>query len=353
MFRVCGMGLTKGILSAARPFRALAQAVGTETDRSAARTYYLAKWPMPPQTSVPAWAGPGKVRFARWDGGALEVSKAILSGWPEFSPVQPEYVDTMAGWYSPRTIEFLRQAHINTIWVTFSNGFSNQTERQQQETLRGYIAACHRFGIHTIAYESLTNMFFEDMFARVPDSRNWLSHDKQGNPISYGAADYKRAGHVCRYLADLSNPDWRSYLRGRIDLAIEAGADGVMYDNCFGSNLVEVFEELVPYALSKKKDFQVMVNFHREQFVYNRMLNAITTTSPLTVPVEGARHTRVQFRRFAGSTHHDRKPIGTGFRSMNALLKSQAKGVSFSLPARGPQEFFPGQSRGIDLSAPR
>ena len=46
------------------------------------------------------------------------------------------------------------------IWVTFSNGFSNETEKLNQEQLARYIAECHRQGIHVMAYESMTNMFW-------------------------------------------------------------------------------------------------------------------------------------------------------------------------------------------------
>lgn len=253
------------------------RAVGTESDKGPPDTEYLTNWPVQPRSSVPEWARPGRVRFARWDGGQLEAAKAVLSGWSDFSPVNPNYLDTMVRWYDPRTISFLREAHINLIWVTFSNGFSNETEKPQQEVLRTYIAECHKQGIRTVAYESVTNMFFEDMFERVPESRKWLSYDKDGQPVMYGAADYKKTGRVTRYLADVSNPAWFAYVKGRIDLAMTAGADGIMYDNCLGPNILEVFQQLLAYARNKKSDFLIMANFHRGQFTYNRMLNAITT----------------------------------------------------------------------------
>ena len=51
------------------------------------RSGFPVVWPKGPgRDSVPDWAAPGKVRFARWDGGRIEVAKAVLSGWPGFSP---------------------------------------------------------------------------------------------------------------------------------------------------------------------------------------------------------------------------------------------------------------------------
>ena len=77
---------------------------------------------------VPKWAAPGRIRFARWDGGRIETAKAMLSGWPGFNPPDPNRLETMTNWYRPETVRFLRDAEINMVWVTFSNGFSNQTE---------------------------------------------------------------------------------------------------------------------------------------------------------------------------------------------------------------------------------
>ena len=86
-----------------------------------------------------------------------------------------------------RTISLLRQAGINMVWVTFSNGFSIQTEQAHQEQVRRYIEACHRQGIHVMANESIANMFWEDMFERVPESHNWLQIGGDGKPVPYGA----------------------------------------------------------------------------------------------------------------------------------------------------------------------
>ena len=256
---------------------AFAQSIGTEPETIAGNLKYLTQWTGPPKASVPDWARPGKIRFARWDGGALEAAKAILSGWPEFSPIDPNYLDTMVSWYDLQTIKVLEKAHINLIWVTFSNGFSIQSERRQQKQLQQYIVECHKRGIRTIAYESLTNIFMDNMLEQEPRSKEWLQLNQAGKPIPYSAANYKCNGHATRYLADLSNEEWRLYMKKRIDLAIEAGADGIMYDNCFGPTLLDAVQEILMYALRQKGELLVMANFHREEFIYNRLLNALTT----------------------------------------------------------------------------
>jgi hypothetical protein len=183
----------------------------------------------------------------------------------------------MINWYEPQTVRFLRDAGINMVWVTFSNGFSLESERSHQEQVRRYIAECHRQGIHVMAYESIANMFWEDMFQHVPESRNWVQIGEDGKPVPYGAGDYTKMGRVTRYMANLANPQWREYLKRRVDLAIDAGADGIAYDNNFGSRLVEVYRDIYQYASTRKKDFLLMGNFHQNTYALNRLVNCMTT----------------------------------------------------------------------------
>jgi len=81
-------------------------------------------WPAgPARDSIPAWARNGAIRFARWDGGRIEAAKAILSGWPNFWPPDPNVLYATDNWYNLKTIQLLKDAGVNMIWVTFSNGF--------------------------------------------------------------------------------------------------------------------------------------------------------------------------------------------------------------------------------------
>jgi hypothetical protein len=241
-------------------------------------TEYPAEWPPGPgPDSVPAWAKPGSIRIARWDGGRIETAKAMLSGWPGFNPPIPDDVYTMSNWYDPQTLHLLRDAGINVAWVTFSNGFSIPTEQRHREQLRRYIAECHRQGIHVIAYESVANIFWEDMFEQVPESRHWVQVGADGKPVPYGSGDYSKMGRVTRYMADLGNPEWREYLKKRVDLAIDAGADALMYDNNFGDHLVDLYQDIYRYGAARQKNFMIMGNFHQDSYVLNRLTNCLTT----------------------------------------------------------------------------
>jgi hypothetical protein len=264
-------------LTLAAPDGARAQP-GAVEKASPTVTGFPTDWPGgPSRDTQPLWAAPGKIRFARWDGGRLETAKAMLSGWPGFNPPIPDYLDSMTNWYTPRTIRLLKDAGVNTITVTFSNGFSNATERGNQEQLKEYIAQCHREGIRVMAYQSIANMFWEDMFENVPESKDWVRLGADGKPTPYGAASYAKMGRITRYMARLAHPGWREYLKKRIDLAIEAGADGVFYDNNFNEYLYETYREMLRHAAARKRDFVLGGNFHSNTYVLNRVTNLIST----------------------------------------------------------------------------
>ena len=310
-------------------------------------------WPAGPvRNSVPAWARNGAIHFARWDGGRIETAKALLSGWPNFWPPNPNVLYATDNWYNLRTIQLLKDAGVNMIWVTFSNGFSNQTEKLNQEQLQRYIAECHRQGIHVMAYESITNMFWQDMFQNVPESRNWPAIGKDGKPVPYGAAAYKKIGYISRYMADLSNPEWQAYLRKRVDLALDAGADGVDYDNNFTRNitqLMNIYEMIYKYGSKRKKDFLLMGNFHQSSYVVNRLTNSMTTEDGTEPGIYDAEHLRrMRDRQYLAAADGGYVINNAGlFRTLDAL----SEGWKPNLVEDGRREF--GQREAKPMSPAR
>ena len=229
---------------------------------------------------VPEWARTGNFSFARWDGGPLEVSKGALSGWPGFVPPDPQVTYATTHLYDPATIALLERAHVNWIWVTWSVGFSDQTEAAQQALLRKYIEECHRHGIHVTAYMSIGNIFWQDMFAHVPASKDWVLRIN-GQPVPYGAADYAAVGQVTRYVADLSLEAWQDYTLARVMAAVDAGADAIVFDNSssyYGIGLLEQFTARALLA-ARTRNPQVVLssNYPRNLVIAARAENALTS----------------------------------------------------------------------------
>jgi hypothetical protein len=229
---------------------------------------------------TPEWARTGNFSFARWDGGPIEASKGILSGWPGFLLPDPQVIYVTRNLYDAGTIDLIEHAHVNWIRVTWSVGFSDQTEEAQQVLLRSYIEECHRRGIHVSAYLSIGNIFWEDMFQHVPESKDWILKIN-GRPVPYPAADYGAVGRVTRYMADLSLEAWQEYTLRRVVAAVDAGADGIMFDNSLPVYSRELLEQFTARALAeaRKRNPEVLVssNYSRDMIIYSRVENEVTS----------------------------------------------------------------------------
>jgi len=112
---------------------------------------------------------------------------------------------------------------------------------------------------------------------------------------------------VTRYLACLSHPEWRAYLKTRVERAVQAGCDGVMWDNAFSpcscprcqagfsswrqrtgapddpQALAAYNREMMSALLAElqahahRPDFLMYANCHKGLYSVNRAANAIDT----------------------------------------------------------------------------
>jgi hypothetical protein len=271
-------------------------------------------WPdpdyaFPDKESAPDWLKAHKLNFSRWDGGPIETCKGMLSGWPYFNAPWPSVIDATNHWYDLKTVDLAQAMGYNFLWLTFSVGYSIEQEQYQWEILRPYIKECHKRDIRVAAYMSSCNMFVDEMFEAVPESKEWLLLDAKGEPVPYGAAAYKRMGRTTRMLADITDPRWKEYLKKRIDAAIDLGFDAIEYDNTYwaveGKKAQEryaaflekngfqgspearsayqdevmrrLFPELMAHARQRKPDIAFFININRPQYAIERGCTIIAT----------------------------------------------------------------------------
>jgi len=238
-------------------------------------------------SSLPAWGRPGHLRVEDWYGGQLFTAQCALLGTPGFYEANPDVLYAVTTRYNDpsRTVDLLARAHFNWVAVTWSAGFSNQSERLQQDLLRPFIAECHRRGIHITAYLSIAMMTPEDMLVHMPESRAWVL-EKDGQPVPYGNPEnYKKLGRVTCYMADLRKPGWQEETLHRALAAVDAGADNVYFDNnlpeqikSYGPELMGQFKARV-LAEGRKRNPQLIVtsNYHGSCYFLARYENSGNT----------------------------------------------------------------------------
>lgn len=192
----------------------------------------LRGWSVPPDLNaeaeqVPGWARQGHLRFARFDGGVLHHAKAVLSGWQP-SGFTRQIAALARDAYHPAQLaaiaDALRDAGITAAWVSWSLGFSLEHERQQFDQCRRAIAALHERGIKAFAYLSCNNFFWEEAAQRDPAAAD-MTLCEGGVHLTYEHSPHRR-------LANLRHPGWWEITQARLRAAIEAGVDGLFYDNC-------------------------------------------------------------------------------------------------------------------------
>jgi hypothetical protein len=195
--------------------------------RGTARTDAPATTVESEQPELPPWLQPGTVRFARFDGGPIEVQKTKRSAWGQrFTPEEQEVLANLYGKYGDQMADLLAQANVNFVWVTYSVGFSWEDEAEQRTAVREITRKLHARGIKVAAYMCAHSVFWESLFKDVPQSVKWIQFDSQGIPYRYsGGRD------PLRFIADLDNPGWVEYQKRRVGGIIDDGLDAIFFDN--------------------------------------------------------------------------------------------------------------------------
>lgn len=183
----------------------------------------------PSTTQLPVWLQQGRFRFARFDGGPIEVQKTRRSAWGmRFTPEEQKVLANLYGIheYGPHMANLLVKAHVNFVWVTYSVGFSWEDESPQRALVREITRLLHERGIKVAAYMDAHSIFWQSMFRDVPQSVRWLMFDSKGLPYRYsGGRD------ALRYIANLDDPGWVRYEEKRVSGAIDDGMDAIFFDN--------------------------------------------------------------------------------------------------------------------------
>ena len=194
-----------------------------------ARAQTMAPEIKPDVSQLPSWLRQGKLRFARFDGGPIEVQKTRRSAWGmRFTPDEQEVLANVYSKdvYARRMVDLLTKAHVNFVWVTYSVGFSWDDESPQRALVREITRMLHEHGIKVAAYMCAVSIFWQSMFRDVPQSVRWIMFDPSGLPYRYsGGRD------ALRFIADLNNPGWVHYQEKRVGAIIDDGLDAIFFDN--------------------------------------------------------------------------------------------------------------------------
>ena len=235
------------------------------------------------QPPLPAWLKSGNVRFARFDGGPIEVRKTLRSEWAaQFTPQDRDILANLYGEHADRMIDLLVQAKVNFVWVTYSVGFSWHDEEAQRAVVRELVKKLHAHGIKAAAYVCAISIFWESLFKDDPQSVRWIMIGSDGIPYKYSD------GHdAMRFVADIDSPGWVEYQKRRVGAIIDDGLDAIFFDNPFldshpsePASVAHFFDQLLNYARREKKSdipFFTNLGLYPPFNVLNRQMDFIFT----------------------------------------------------------------------------
>jgi len=148
------------------------------------------------------WAGPGTVRMNRLKFMDAPVDEAVHAE-----------AHTAVG--ARRMAE---EAGFTWAYLMYNWGFPPETEAEDREEFRRAVEVYHAAGMRVFGYVQLSN-YVDDGSYQAAD---WYAVDPRGRPFYY---------YTGRYMTCWLHPAWREHLRGIVEGIVEAGADGVFFDN--------------------------------------------------------------------------------------------------------------------------
>ncbi len=180
----------------------------------------------------PQWACVPDLRISFYYDGPSEVGKAIMGYRWRFGNYSLEWLYGRIRGYDANVAEHMAANGASAGCIVWATGFSIENDQFHWDIVRRKIAEFHDRSMHVIVYFSLTNCFWQEMFQTVPESEGWRQQGPDGEPVPYGGIDYDNR-LVTRYLMCCNHPEWRAYQKRRIQAALEAGIDGIFWDNNF------------------------------------------------------------------------------------------------------------------------
>ncbi|GAB4526771.1 MAG: hypothetical protein OHK0046_43830 [Anaerolineae bacterium] len=148
------------------------------------------------------WGGPGTIR---------------MTYVKYFNPRFDE--QSILGCYEP---DYLAKAKdlfgITDCWVSYSWGFSDETEREDRQFILNRLENFKRLGLRVHAYIQGPNLVYDDF----KDKPGWWARDEKGRLITY-----YRGRKVC----SIHNEEYVAYVVKKIEDLYGAGFDGIYVDN--------------------------------------------------------------------------------------------------------------------------
>ena len=170
----------------------------------------------------PAWLQQdGIVMAGSWEPLLFRVRRDGNEGYVPTAEQRAAYLHEHSG----EMISELKGLGVNFVMMHCYKGAGLAAERQSMADAVKFAELCHEAGLHVGVYNYSGAFLWELLFKEVPQARDWVLLDKDGEPLTYGSATY-------RYRWNRNHADAQAFYRQLVRFAInEIGADLLHFDN--------------------------------------------------------------------------------------------------------------------------
>lgn len=177
---------------------------------------------LPPEKR-PAWmARDGIVMAGSWEPLIFRVRRDGAAGYTPSA----EQLEGYRQEHSPEMVARLKQLGVNFVMMHCYKGGGLKAERESMADAVRFARLCHDAGMRVGVYNYSGAFIWELFFPEMPQAKDWVVLNAQGEPVPYG----RDAGY--RYYWNRNHPDAQAFYRKVVHFAVrEIQADLIHFDN--------------------------------------------------------------------------------------------------------------------------
>jgi len=176
---------------------------------------------LPPERRPPWLRDEGIVMAGSWEPLLFRIRRDGAEG---YTPT-PEQREAYRREQSPEMVAQLKSLGVNFVMMHCYKGGGLEAEQESMADAVRFARLCHDAGLRVGVYHYSGAFIWELFFKELPQAKDWVVHNPDGSPKTYGKAAY-------RYYWNRNHPDAQAFYRKVIRFAVEEiRADLIHFDN--------------------------------------------------------------------------------------------------------------------------
>ncbi len=123
-------------------------------------------------------------------------------------------------------LEYLAKRGVNQVWLNWWKGFGLKHEQDCQDQAARLFPICRELGLRAVCYVSFGSLTLDTLLQEEADAETWIARTQTGQPTSCQVTFQCFRNRPC-----FSSEGYMGYMEKVLARAIDAGADGIHFDN--------------------------------------------------------------------------------------------------------------------------